>query len=479
MANINMPLLLVCFGGLTLMPVTAQNGAPLPPPAPAYSATPSHMWELGLHSGAAIGFTDIDAVPNWGAGFHLRRALDYVFSIRGEALYSVLKNEDQQDGATQTDFQSGSLQMLISFNNLRWTSSRTRMANFYGFAGGGISHFKVKVVNKISPQLAPADAVQTHADLGVGIAFRLSGRFNIGFETKTSMLFGKNADRLDGIDRQDNDIFNYSSIRLNFNIGNKDKLSEPLYWVNPMDVILNDVSELKKRKDVAMTDTDGDGVIDFLDQDSNTPPNVAVDTRGISLDSDTDGVPDYLDNEPFVNPEKVAMQKGLLPTYNTGDEIRKIVREEMGNYAGADAGANTDSGNLANWFLPMIHFNIDSDQLRYADYGNLASIATVMKDNPGMRIVVTGFTDKTASDTYNLDLSFKRAKAAISHLVNVHGIPRSRLILKYNGEDAPLVPINGSTIMNRRVEFRVAYGDEVDLENPVPVKRKNEKEKGY
>jgi len=51
--------------------------------------------------------------------------------------------------------------------------------------------------------------------------------------------------------------------------------------------------------------------------------------------------------------------------------------------------------------------------------------------------------------------------------------------LKYNGEDAPLVPINGSTIMNRRVEFRVAYGDEVDLENPVPVKRKNEKEKGY
>jgi OmpA-OmpF porin, OOP family len=476
MANFNMPLLLACFWGLSQMPATAQNGAPLPPSSPAYNATPAHMWEFGLHAGAAMGFTDIDVVPNWGAGFHFRRALDYVFSIRGEALYSVLKNEDRQDGATQTDFQSGSLQMLVSFSNLRWTNKRTRMANFYGFAGGGVNHFKVKVVNRISPQLAQVDAVQTHADLGVGIAFRLSDRFNIGFETKASMLFGKNADRLDGIDRQDNDIFNYSSVRLNFNIGNKDKLSEPLYWVNPMDVILNDVSELKKRKEVAMTDSDGDGVIDFLDQDSDTPPNVTVDTRGIPLDSDADGVPNYLDDEPFLNPEKVAVQKGQ-PTYPTSNEVRSIVREEMGNSPGTGTGAG--AGSLANWFLPMIHFNIDSDKIRYADYGNLASIAKVMKNNPNLRVVVTGFTDKTASDTYNLDLSFKRAKTAITHLVNVHGIPRSRLILNYNGEEGTLVPTYGSTIMNRRVEFQVASGNDVDMENPVPVSEKNGKKRGY
>ncbi|MFQ5448265.1 MAG: hypothetical protein ACE5FF_15170, partial [Saprospiraceae bacterium] len=217
MANIRLPISLVCILGLSQMPALSQNGTSLSS-LPVYSATPAHMWEFGLHGGAALGLSDIDYVPNWGAGFHFRRALDYVFSIRGEGLYSVLKNEDRQDGATQTDFQSGSLQMLVSFNNLRWTNSRTRNVNFYGFAGGGVNHFKVKVISKISPQLAPVDVVQTHADLGLGLAFRLSDRFNIGFETKASMLFGKNADRLDGIDRQDNDIFNYSSVRLNFNL---------------------------------------------------------------------------------------------------------------------------------------------------------------------------------------------------------------------------------------------------------------------
>ncbi|MFQ5446247.1 MAG: OmpA family protein, partial [Saprospiraceae bacterium] len=240
----------------------------------------------------------------------------------------------------------------------------------------------------------------------------------------------------------------------------------------PMDVILNDVSELKKRKEVAMTDSDGDGVIDFIDQDNNTPPGIIVDTRGIPLDSDGDGVPNYLDDEPFVNPEKVALQNART-TSPAGEEVRSIVREEMENYG------VSGTMDLANWFLPMIHFNIDSYKIRYADYGNIASIARVMKDTPSLRVVVTGFTDKTASDTYNLDLSFKRAKAAINHLVKVHGIPRSRLILNYNGEDAPLVPTAASTIMNRRVEFRVASANDVDMENPVPVSNKNGKRRGY
>jgi outer membrane protein OmpA-like peptidoglycan-associated protein len=451
------------------------------------------MWELGLHGGAAIGFADIDFMPNWGAGFHVRRAIDYVFSIRLDALYASLKNDDIDDGTTETTWQSGSLQLLVSLNNLIWTANTNRKVNVYGLVGGGLNRFKLDVIKDgpAPPALASEDYIyQTHGDLGLGIAFRIAPRFNLGFESRATVLFGRDADRLDGVNRQENDILSYSSIRLNFNLGNKDKKAEPLYWVNPMDVILKDFSELKNAPQFSTADTDGDGVIDLLDQDSNTPPGVEVDTRGMPLDSDGDGIPNFEDDEPFVKKgRKIAVMDEERP-FLTEDEVRKVFDDQLNEYTSPDGkGSDGDGpggpgglfakgGGIANWFLPIVHFNIDSDKIRYAEYGSLANVANVMKGNQNLRIVVTGFTDKTASDAYNMNLSYNRAKAAIDHLVNVHGIARSRLILNYNGENDPLVPATGSTLMNRRVEFKVASGDEVDMESPRPISGKG-KNKGY
>jgi OmpA-OmpF porin, OOP family len=344
--------------------------------------------------------------------------------------------------------------------------------------GGGVSQFEVEVKRVSGPYLKAVDPTfQTHADFGLGIAFRLADRFNLGFETKGQAIFGNKADLLDGVARQDNDILVYSSVRLNFNLGNKEKLAEPLYWVNPMEVIMQDITELKSRPPVDLTDTDGDGVIDVLDSDNSTPAGVAVDTRGVPLDSDGDGIPNYRDDEPYiVAGKKVVIQKPGDKPFTNEDDVERILDNRLKEYA--ESGSLPGSGGITNWFLPMIHFGIDSHKIRYADYGSLSSIAKVMKANPTLRVVVLGFTDKTASDTYNLDLSFKRAKAAIEHLVNVHGIARSRLILNYNGEDDPLVPSTGSSMMNRRVEFRVATGEDVDMEQPIPVS-KRDKKSGY
>jgi outer membrane protein OmpA-like peptidoglycan-associated protein len=88
-----------------------------------------------------------------------------------------------------------------------------------------------------------------------------------------------------------------------------------------------------------------------------------------------------------------------------------------------------------------------------------------MKENPDLKVLVAGYTDKTASDTYNNVLSFNRAKAAVEFLVNNHGIARQRLILNFGGENENLVPSSGSNFMNRRVEFRVAK-NEKDMDRP-------------
>ena len=463
----------------------SQNETLLQPQPPAFqAATPAHMWEFGLHGGVAIGWGDVDFVPNWGAGFHIRRAIDYVFSFRGEALFSQIVFEDNKNGSVETTWQSGNIQLLISLNNLVWNANSNRKVNVYALAGGGLNRFKVDVTNQISKDLNPLDYVlQSNGDLGAGLAFRLSNRFNIGFETKASLLFGNHADRLDGVDRQDNDILSYSSIRLNFNLGNTEKRAEPLYWVNPMENILKDITELKDRPTFDLTDSDGDGVIDLIDEDNATPEGVVVNTRGLPLDSDGDGIPNYEDDEPYlVEGSRIVTRPGSGDNPNgsenspltTEDDVERIVDEKLrglgnGPGGGANGGGGFSNGNTAemiNAFLPIIHFAIDSYKIRYADYGNLASIAKLMKANPNLKIVVTGFTDKTASDSYNNDLSFRRAKAAIEHLSNVHGIARSRLLLNYSGENDPLVPATGSSLMNRRTEFRVATPADKDQRKP-------------
>ena len=481
---------------------------------PSYIATPAHMWEFGLHSGTAMGFGDLDPVPGIGGGFHVRRAIDYVFSLRGEGFYGKLKQENDFDGTSESTVQSGSIQLLASINNLIWNNVQRRKMNLYAFAGGGVMRFEVDAKEVLSPYLKQVKpTIQTQANFGIGVAFRLSSRFNLGLESKAVALFGKDSDMLDGVARLASDVMGYGSVRLNFNIGNANTKAEPLYWVNPMELIMQDITELKKRPVFDATDSDADGVIDVLDQDNTTPPGVVVDTRGLPLDSDSDGIPNFQDDEPYLpqTSKVVTRREGEKPV-TSEEDVRKVVEDELQKIVsgGNDKGKIDDKqgtgktengdtvkgatakgnnvikggrlpigGGITEWFLPIVHFNIDSYKIRYADYGNLASIARVMKSNPPLQLVVTGFTDKTASDQYNLELSYHRAKAVIEHLVGVHGIARNRFLLNYNGEDSPLVPSTGSTLMNRRVEFRVASDEDVEMESPAPVINKQGKKGGF
>ena len=494
------------FFGISFFPsVHSQNKSVFEPtPIPHYSATPAHMWEFGFHTGIPIGFGDVDFVPGIGGGIHIRRALDYVFSLRSELLLGKLKNKDTNDGNTETTWQGGTFEIIASLNNLVWSNSKNRKTNFYGLVGVGLNRFKVDVTKFISSEIKPKEYdLQSHGGVGIGFSVRLTDRFNIGAESKAWVLFGKDNDRLDAVERQEGDVFSYSSIRLNFNIGNKEKRAEPLYWVNPLDNIMQDVTELKNRPAFDLTDTDEDGVIDLLDQDNATPAGVQVDTRGLPLDSDGDGIPNNEDLQPFIPSNSKG--EAITEPIATEADIDRIIAERLeeydrtgivpqpgtegkgGNSNGINGDPNSRNGSgrpnranpLANWFLPLIHFEIDSDKLRYVDYGSLSGIAKMMKNDPNLRLTVTGFTDKTASEEYNNQLSYLRAKAAIDYMVSIHNIDRNRFVLQYSGEDAPLVPSTGSSLMNRRVEFRVAYPGDREMAAPPPISFKKKKRKGY
>lgn len=444
----------------------------------AKAATPPNMWEISPHGGALFIAGDVDPKFGWGAGISLRKATDYLFSLRLDVLYGRAEGESGS-GPTLRQFENSWLSSTVfgvfSLNSLRFNKP-VRSTNIYVMGGAGGNYFELPSFRNEESRGMLERELAPHATLGAGIAFRIGPRFNIGIEHQASLLFGKRSDLVDGSELEKGvrtpfrDIVNYSNIHLNFNIGNKQRRSEPLYWINPLQVVLDDIQEIKENQsDVVLEDSDGDGVIDQLDREPNTAPGALVDTKGRTLDSDRDGVPDHLDKEPYYTPREgeTVNSEGVVENPIAGgggvteERVRELIDEALQDYQ-PSAGA---PGGIADLFLPMLHFGINSSTIKYSDYGTLASIARVMKNNSEMRLVVKGYTDQTGSESYNEVLSYERANAVIEHMVNNHGIGRGRLVLQYGGQDDALVP-STSSYMNRRVEFSVARPDDVEMDPP-------------
>jgi outer membrane protein OmpA-like peptidoglycan-associated protein len=102
-----------------------------------------------------------------------------------------------------------------------------------------------------------------------------------------------------------------------------------------------------------------------------------------------------------------------------------------------------------------ILFDVNSDKLKPESAPSLKEIAAVLKDNPTLRVKISGHTDSDGADDQNLDLSKRRAESVKNELVKVYSIDASRLEAEGKGETSPVAP--NTTAMNkaknRRVEF--------------------------
>lgn len=102
-----------------------------------------------------------------------------------------------------------------------------------------------------------------------------------------------------------------------------------------------------------------------------------------------------------------------------------------------------------------ILFDVNSDKIKGESYGVLKEIATVLQENPDLKVKITGHTDSDGDTAKNLDLSKRRANAVKESLVNIFGINGGRISTDGKGAAEPVAP-NTSTegkAQNRRVEF--------------------------
>ena len=111
--------------------------------------------------------------------------------------------------------------------------------------------------------------------------------------------------------------------------------------------------------------------------------------------------------------------------------------------------------------LRNIFFDLDKATLRPESTAELQRLIKLMNDVPTLNIELGGHTDSRGSDSYNMDLSKRRAKAVVDYLTK-NGIDAGRLKWEGYGETQLVNKCaNGVNCsdedhqMNRRTEFKV------------------------
>jgi OmpA-OmpF porin, OOP family len=213
-------------------------------------------------------------------------------------------------------------------------------------------------------------------------------------------------------------------------------------------------------------DTDLDGIMDSVDQCVLEPEDVDgyLDEDGCpDLDNDADGVVDTADRcimEPE-DPDGFEDEDGCPDEDNDQDTIKDLddecpnekgVAEENGcpkKYEGVEI---TETHIRIN---QKIHFAYNKARIKNTSFWILEQVASVLKDNPEIKLSIEGHTDSRGSDRYNKKLSSKRAKAVMKHLVKKGKISKKRFTSKGWGEEKPIDTnlTDEGRAANRRVEF--------------------------
>lgn len=106
--------------------------------------------------------------------------------------------------------------------------------------------------------------------------------------------------------------------------------------------------------------------------------------------------------------------------------------------------------------LNNVFFDFDKASLKQESFPELNRVAELLKEREGLNIVISGHTDSTGPESYNLGLSERRARSVRDYLVK-KGADEERLAIKYFGETKPTAPnttVEGRK-KNRRVEFQI------------------------
>ncbi len=106
--------------------------------------------------------------------------------------------------------------------------------------------------------------------------------------------------------------------------------------------------------------------------------------------------------------------------------------------------------------LNNIFFETDKYALRPESTPELDKLTQLMKNNPAMKVEISGHTDNQGSESHNLTLSQNRALSVKQYLIK-YGIPEIRISTKGFGDKLPVATndTDAGRAKNRRIELTV------------------------
>ena len=189
-------------------------------------------------------------------------------------------------------------------------------------------------------------------------------------------------------------------------------------------------------------DDDGDGLLDGDDQcprSSEDRDGFEDDDGCIDPDNDDDRSADALD--------ACAMDP----------EDRDGFEDDDGCPEPGPNAASFSVGGERILVSERIYFEYEQDAIRDVSMPVLDGLAEVITGlRAGTKVVVEGHTDDSGNAAYDLDLSFRRARAVVEYLRG-RGVPENRLDFVGRGAAQPLAPGRSpeARALNRRVEFKL------------------------
>lgn len=226
-----------------------------------------------------------------------------------------------------------------------------------------------------------------------------------------------------------------------------------------------DIDQFEDENGCPDPDNDQDGILDGDDGCPNEPEDIDrfEDDDGCpDPDNDQDSILDGDDecpNEPE-DFDEFEDENGCPDPDNDQDTVLDVNDDcpllpgDPSN-RGCPVAVRIDRSQIR--ILQRIEFEFDSDRLRQSAIPILEEVSAALQANPQLRrIRIEGHTDSQGRDSYNLELSERRANSVMRWLVE-HGVEAGRLVAQGRGETTPIETnrTRAGRQANRRVEFHI------------------------
>jgi OOP family OmpA-OmpF porin len=183
----------------------------------------------------------------------------------------------------------------------------------------------------------------------------------------------------------------------------------------------------------------------------------AIATEKQQFDFEYDAKKGYLFGKSKDNKSTLTLYKAIFninentPNILPVPQLAKFQQELMDGLSSPEKRME----ELRTFKFEPIYFEYDKDNIQAQYESYLIEMIRMVKSHSDLRILITGHTDSDGSDSYNVQLSKRRA-AALVRFFELNGLAKSRIEIDFKGEKEPIDrnDTDDGKQKNRRVDFR-------------------------